>query len=497
LADPKRPVQIYNTLSREKEVFVPMVPGKVGIYTCGPTVYNFAHIGNMRTFMFEDVLVRMLRYVGFDVTHVMNITDVGHLTSDADEGEDKMIKAMRREGKTPWDIADFYTEAFLQDSDRLNIKRPDVLPRATQHIQEMEDLIGCLVDKGHAYMTGDGVYYDVSTFESYGRLSRMNLEDLEAGARVEVNTEKRNPADFALWKLAGPTHAMQWDSPWGRGFPGWHIECSAMSMKYLGQTFDIHCGGVDHIPIHHENEIAQSEGCTGVPFVRYWMHAEFLQINSGKMSKSAGAAGEQLQRDMGEGIEPLNTGGGGFLTVQSLVDQGIVPLAFRYFTLTAKYRAQLNYTDDAIQGAQTALSGLYDFVTRAMERGGSPKDGDAEWQQPYQERFLAAITDDLNVPAAVAAMHDLINESNRRDDPASVLPMLFDWDRVFGLLLRETAEARLSETLPAEIQAMIDDRQAARKERDFARADAIRAQLREAGYEIEDTPQGVRWKRIA
>ena len=324
----------------------------------------------------------------------------------------------------------------------------------------------------------------------------MNLEDQEAGARVEVNAEKRNPADFALWKLANPTHAMQWDSPWGRGFPGWHIECSAMSMKYLGQTFDIHCGGVDHIPIHHENEIAQSEGCTGVPFVRYWMHAEFLQINSGKMSKRAGALGETTQRDMGEGIEPLNAAVSGFLTVQSLVDQGIDPIAFRYLTLTAKYRAQLNYTDEAIQGAQTALNGLYDFVTRAMERG-SAKESDSEWQQPYRERFLAAITDDLNVPAAVGNMHELISEANRRDDPASVLPILFDWDRVFGLRLRETAEARLSETLPAEIQALIDERQAARKERDFARADDIRAQLRELGYEIEDTPQGVRWKRVA
>jgi cysteinyl-tRNA synthetase len=498
LAELKNKVYIYNTMSREKEELVPRTPGKIGIYTCGPTVYNFAHLGNFRTFIFEDALVRMLRYNGFDVTHVMNITDVGHLTSDADEGEDRMIKAMRREGKTPWDIAEFYTEAFFRDSDRLNVKRPDVTPRATQHIQEMIDLIQCLFEKGHAYQISDGVYFDVATFPSYGELSRMSLDEQEAGARIEVNPEKHNPADFALWKLADTTHAMRWPSPWGEGYPGWHIECSAMSMKYLGQTFDIHCGGVDHIPVHHENEIAQSEGCTNEEFVRYWMHAEFLLTNATKMSKRAGAAGEQpRERDMGEGIAPLNTGGGGFLTVQTLIDQGIDPIVFRYFCFGAKYRAQLNYTDEAVASAGRALDGIYDFVTRALEEtGDAGVEGSEDWQQPYQERFLAAINDDLNMPAAIAEVHEIIREANRREQPAAVLPTLFDWDKVLGLQLEERARERAEEQLPAEMQALIDERQAARKARDFARADALRRQLRDAGIEIEDTPQGVRWKRV-
>ena len=498
MPEPANKILLYNTLTREKEEFIPLTPGKVGLYTCGPTVYNFQHIGNFKTFMFEDALVRTLRYNGYDVTHVMNITDVGHLTSDADEGEDKMIKAMRREGKTVYEIANFYTEVFLADMARLNIKRPDLITPATEHIQEMIDLVECLVEKGHAYEITDGVYFDVATFPKYGELSRQSLDEQEAGARVEVNTEKHNPADFALWKRANPTHAMQWTSPWGQGFPGWHIECSAMSMKYLGETFDIHCGGVDHIPIHHENEIAQSEGCTGKKFVNYWMHSEFLLINAGKMSKSKGAAAtEEGKRDMGEGIEPLNTGGGGFLTVQSLVDQGYNPLAYRYFCFTAKYRAQLNYTDESMDAASRALEGLYDFVTNAMRLAGSkPPAAGSSWQDPYKERFLLAINDDLNLPGALGVMHELITEANRRGEQPDVLPTLFDWDRVFGLLLEETAAGRLEDKLPPDLQDLLDGRQEARKNKEWKRADELRAQLRDAGIEIEDTPQGVRWKRI-
>lgn len=495
---PTKKLSIYNTLSREKELFVPLKEGEVGLYTCGPTVYNFQHIGNFRTFIFEDALKRTLKYDGYDVKHVMNITDVGHLTSDADEGEDKMIKAMRREGKSVEEIAKFYTDVFLRDMDRLNIERPDFLTPATQHIPQMIALIQCLFDRGHAYKIGDGVYYDVSTFPQYGKLSGESLAEKEAGARIEVNPEKHTPADFALWKIAPPQHIMKWDSPWGVGYPGWHVECSAMSMEYLGDTFDIHCGGVDHIPVHHENEIAQSEGCTGKRFVRYWVHGEFLLINAGKMSKSAGAAvGESQQRDMGEGIEPLNTGGGGFLTLQDLVDKGHDPLAYRYFCFTAKYRAQLNYTEEAIQAAANALQGIYDFVYRAAQMAGPAADlthNQDDWQQAYKDRFVAAINDDLNMPGALAALHELINEANRREQPAAILPTLYDWDRVLGLQLRERTEQRLSEKLPPRLQALLDERQAARKARDFKRADALRAQLREAGVEIEDTPQGVRWK---
>jgi cysteinyl-tRNA synthetase len=497
LAGSTHKILLYNTLTREKDPFEPILPGKAGLYTCGPTVYNFQHIGNFKTFLFEDALARTLRYNGYDVTHVMNITDVGHLTSDADEGEDKMIKAMRREGKSVWEIAKFYTDVFLLDMDRLNIRRPDLLTPATEHIQEMIDLVECLVEKGHAYVISDGVYFDVATFPKYGELSRQSLDDQEAGARVEVNTEKHNPADFALWKRADASHAMQWPSPWGQGYPGWHIECSAMSMKYLGETFDIHCGGVDHIPIHHENEIAQSEGCTGKQFVRYWMHSEFLLINAGKMSKSKGAADESGNRDMGEGIEPLNTGGGGFLTLQSLVDRGYNPLAYRYFCLTAKYRAQLNYTDESLDAAARALDGLYDFVTNAMRVGDEGrKTKDEGWQEAYKARFLMSINDDLNLPGALAAVHDLITEANRRGEQSAVLPTLFDWDRVLGLQLEETASKRLDDKLPPDLQGLLDARQEARKNKEWQRADELRAQLRAAGIEIEDTAQGVRWKRL-
>jgi cysteinyl-tRNA synthetase len=517
LAETRHQLHVYNTLTREKDPFVPLKPSEASMYTCGPTVYDFQHVGNMRTYIFEDVLRRVLMYDGYKVTHVMNVTDVGHLTSDADEGDDKMIKAMRREGKTPWDIAKFYTDIFLKDLDRLHVLPVDYLTPATEHIPEMIALVQCLMDRGHAYIISDGVYFDISTFPTYGRLSRQSREELEAGARIEVNTEKHNPADFALWKFADPTHAMQWDSPWGRGYPGWHIECSAMSMKYLGETFDIHCGGVDHIPIHHENEIAQAEACTGKPFVRYWLHGEFLLTNSQKMSKSAGAAGEKMSkstgeaRDMGEGIEPLNKGGGGFFTLQTLVDQGYDPLAYRYFCFTAKYRAQLNYTDEGMRAAATALDGLYDFVTRAAgmanDEGRKTKDQDSSfvirhssddaWQQPYIDKFISSINDDLNMPGALAAVHELITEANRREQPAAILPTLYDWDQVLGLDLKERAEQRLSEQLPPDLQALLDQRQEARQARDFARADALRAQLREAGIEIEDTSQGVRWKKLS
>jgi cysteinyl-tRNA synthetase len=382
--------------------------------------------------------------------------------------------------------------------------RPTAITPATEHIPDMIELIQCLVDKGHAYPISDGVYYDIATFPEYGKLSRQSREELEAGARVEVNAEKHNPGDFALWKRANPSHIMQWDSPWGRGYPGWHIECSAMSMKYLGETFDIHCGGVDHIPVHHENEIAQSEGCTGKQFVRYWLHGEFLLTNNMKMSKSAGAAPDG--RDMGEGIEPLNTDTGGFLTLQKLVDQGYDSLAYRYFCFSAKYRAQLNYTDEGMQAAARALEGLYDFVSRGRESGVGDRGLQAgtdsqlrveEWQQPFVDKFVASINDDLNMPGALAAVHEVISEANRREQPGAILPVLYDWDRVLGLDLQKRAEERASEKLPPELQALLDKRQEARKARDFAQADALRAQLREAGIEIEDTPQGVRWKRIS
>jgi len=335
-------------------------------------VYSYQHIGNMRTFMFEDILVRVLQYDGYQVRRVMNITDVGHLVSDADEGEDRMEKAARLEQKQPLEIAAYYTKIFFEDWDRLNYLRPDLVTPATEHIPEMIDLIECLQDKGVAYEIGDGVYFDVSKFPDYGKLSRLSLAGQEAGARVEVNPEKRGPFDFALWKRALPEHLQQWPSPWGQGFPGWHIECSAMSMKYLGATFDLHCGGIDHIPVHHENEIAQAEACTGQPFVRYWLHGEFMNLNNAKISKRDLITTEDRGR---------------FLTVWHLAEEGYNPLAFRYLMLGTHYRSPLNYTRDALDAAVSALNGIYDFVQRAAEESpsadlpaeGAPSAPMADW----------------------------------------------------------------------------------------------------------------------
>ena len=323
-------LMLYNTLSRAKEKFQPLVPGQAGMYVCGPTVYSYAHIGNFRAYVFADLLRRVLEYNGYKVNHVMNITDVGHLVSDADEGEDKMLASARRERTTPWEVAEYYTENFMDSIKRLNIKLPTTICKATDHIREMIEFTQSLLDKGYAYrIEGDGIYFDVSSFPDYGKLSGNRLDELQAGARVEVNERKRHPADFALWKDAPPEHIMQWPSPWGQGYPGWHIECSAMAMKDLGAQIDIHTGGVDHIPIHHENEIAQSEARTGQPWVRYWLHVAFLQVDGGKMSKS------------------LNN----IYTLASLEERNIEPLAYRYLCLNAHYRTPLNFTWEGIGAA--------------------------------------------------------------------------------------------------------------------------------------------------
>ncbi len=472
---------LYNTLTRRKDPFVPMNPPQVGVYTCGPTVYSYQHIGNMRTYVFEDILVRVLRYDGYDVERVMNITDVGHLVSDADEGEDRMAKAARIEQKDPLEIAAFYTRIFFDDYDRLNCLRPDVTCPATDHIPEMIALIECLQAKGVAYEISDGVYFDVSKFPDYGKLSRLSLAGQEAGARVEVNPEKRGPFDFALWKRALPEHLQQWPSPWGQGYPGWHIECSAMSMKYLGSTFDIHCGGIDHIPVHHENEIAQAEACTGQLFVRVWLHGEFMNLNNAKISK----------RNL---IETEDRGR--FLTVGHLAEQGYNPLAYRYLLLGAHYRSPLNYTQDALDGAATALEGIYDFVRRTAQAPAAPAPAEAAdpaWLDTFNKQFQTAIDDDLNMPRALATVHDLIREANRRGAQAAALPVLFAWDAVLGLRLE--AEAQREDTLGDEITRLVSERQAARATKNWAQADAIRDQIKAAGYELEDTPQGVRWKR--
>ncbi len=466
-------MKIYNTLTRKKEEFVPLKENQATVYSCGPTVYNYAHIGNLRTYIFMDSLRRVLKYNGYTLKHVMNITDVGHLVSDGDDGEDKMTKAARSQQKTPWEIASFYTEAFFRDLDRLNIDRPEVIPKATEHIAGMIAFVEELLKRGFAYETSDGIYFDIMKFPGYGKLSRANLEDQQAGARVEVNGEKRHPADFALWKKAPKEHIMQWPSPWGMGYPGWHIECSAMSREYLGEVFDIHTGGVDHIPIHHENEIAQSEALTGKPAVRYWMHSEFLLVDNGKMSKSLG-----------------NT-----YTVSDLMEKGYSPMAYRYFCLNGHYRNKLNFTWEGLRSAQVSWNRLTEALSRHKGAAGQVE---AQQLMQWEASFRAAISDDLNVPLALSVVWNAVRHPVKSD---AIYRFVLDTDRILGLDLEKEAEKAEREftqpkestpALPEEILQLVEARSQAKKEKNFPKADAIRAQLKEMGVTLVDTRDGTK-----
>ncbi len=376
------PVIFFNTLTRKKEEFKPLIPGKAGVYCCGPTVYNFAHIGNLRSYFFEDIMKRVLLYNGYDVKHIMNITDVGHLVSDADEGEDKMEKGAMREGKTVWDIAEFYTQEFKNDIEKLNILPPSIWCKATDHITEQIELVKCLEAKGYTYITEDGVYFDTSKFPDYGKMALLDIDGLEEGKRIKFSDEKKNKTDFALWKFSprDQKRQMEWESPWGKGFPGWHLECSAMSSHYLGNTFDIHCGGVDHIQIHHTNEIAQSEACTGQKFVDYWLHGEFLIEEKGKMSKSAG----------------------GFLKLQTLIDKGYSPLDYRYFLLMTHYRKKIKFSFDNLDAARNGYVNLKNRISILKSENQIVIDKTNEKFLEYQKKFLDEINDDLNVTGAMA-----------------------------------------------------------------------------------------------
>ena len=454
-------MKVYNTMTREKEEFTPL-EGTVRMYSCGPTVYNFAHIGNLRTYVFMDLLRRVLRYDGYKVKGVMNITDVGHLLSDADEGEDKMEKASREQKKSPYEIADFYTRVFFEDLEKLNISRPEVTPKATAHIPEMIAFVQGLMDKGFAYEIEDGIYFDIGKFPDYGRLSRADLEEQRAGARVDVNSQKRHPADFALWKKAPKEHIMQWESPWGMGYPGWHIECSAMSRKYLGDTFDIHTGGVDHIPIHHENEIAQSEALTGKEPARYWMHGEFMLVDNGKMSKKLG-----------------NT-----YTLSQLEEKGYPPLVFRYFCLNAHYRKKLNFTFEGMDAARTSYERL--LAALAAHREGREVIPEQKMEE-YRRQFREAVDDDLNLPLALGVLWTMVKEPRS----GQIWKQALDFDRVFGLSL-DRAELPQSEKeeAPPEILALCERRWQAKKQKNFALADSLRAEVEAAGYEIADRADG-------
>ncbi|MBI2843066.1 MAG: cysteine--tRNA ligase [Armatimonadetes bacterium] len=467
-------MQLYNSLTRKKEELVALEPDKVKIYTCGPTVYNYAHIGNLRTYIFADVLKRSLEFEGYDVTQVMNVTDVGHLTSDDDLGEDKMEAGARREGKSIWDIARFYEEAFFNDAEALNILRPSIVARATEHVPTMIELVLRLQERDYAYETDQAVYFDVSKFPDYTKLAGQALEEQIIGARaeVQVDQEKKNPADFALWfKAVGrfANHLMQWDSPWGKGFPGWHIECSAMSMRYLGETFDIHTGGVDHIPVHHTNEIAQSEAATGKQFARYWLHAEFLIVGGGeKMAKSAGE----------------------FLRLQSITDRGYDPLDYRFLCLQVHYRSKLTFTWEALDGAKAGYRRLKSFIDQASRAGGTEQP----WMQEYRERFREEVLDDLNMPRAMAVMWEMIREANTRRE-LGVLNLLYDFDQVLGLKLSEAAASAEERELEPEYAALIVEREKARAQKDWTRADEIRRELATVGIAIEDRPEGTVWRR--
>jgi len=424
-------------------------------------VYDYAHIGNLRTYIFEDILKRVLSLNGYQVKHVMNITDVGHLTSDADEGEDRMEKGSRRTGMTAWEIADLYTQEFRKDLQRLNIIEPTVWCRATDHIAEQVAMIQCIEEKGFTYKTSDGVYFDTSKLQDYGTLGRLDIEGLQAGARIEMG-EKHHPTDFALWKFSPPgqKRQMEWDSPWGTGFPGWHIECSAMSAKYLGPLFDIHCGGEDHITVHHTNEIAQTEACYGTRLANFWMHGYFLQIDEARMGKSVG----------------------NFLRVQTLIERGYDPLAWRMFCLNAHYRAKLNFTWDGLDGAATSLERLRNTVFD----WGAPGEVDGEFQQ----KFLETVNDDLNMPRAIALTWELV-KSGLPEATKKATILLFD--QVLGLRLAEWRPTE--ETIPEAIITLVQQRQQARQEKRWKDADILRDQVTGAGYEIEDTPQGPRLRR--
>ena len=460
-------VRLYSTLTRQKDELQPIEPGLVRIYSCGPTVYRYVHIGNLRTFMLPDLLRRSLEYLGYRTEQVMNITDVGHLTDDTfDRGEDKMLVSARLESKSPEEIAAYYTKAFMEDAALVNIRPSDHYPHATAYIPQMLDLIRTLISKGHAYEVGGTVYYDIASFPAYGRLSRNTIDKLLAGSRGEVDPRKRHPGDFTLWKAAGHHRLQVWPSPWGPGFPGWHIECSAMSISLLGERFDIHTGGADNVFPHHEAELAQSEGVTGHRVVSQWMHGGLLLLAGSRMAKSAG----------------------NFFRITDLVEQGFDPLAFRYLALQAKYRTKLNFSAEGLGGAHRALLQLREKVGAWSASGeAAPNSAAAD---ALEDRFQAAIADDLDLPAAMALVAEVVRSGLVGADKALLLRR---WDRVLGLDLDRAAPAA---DLPAAAAPLLEARERARAAKDFAESDRLRDALASLGVAVTDTAEGQRWKLL-
>ena len=468
-----RPVNLYNTLTKKIDEFHPNVPGKINMYTCGPTVYHFAHIGNLRSYIMEDVLEKYLRYVGYDVKRVMNITDVGHLTSDGDTGEDKMLKGAKREHKTVMDIARFYTDAFMADCEKLSIKRPDVVEPATNCIPEFIHMIEVLLEKGYAYIAGENVYFDTSKLDNYYVLSSQNEEDLQVGVRedVEEDTNKRNKTDFVLWftKSKFDNQELKWDSPWGVGYPGWHIECSCISMKHLGEYMDIHCGGVDNIFPHHTNEIAQSEAYIGHKWCNYWFHVNHLNTKNGKMSKSKGE----------------------FLTVSLLEEKGYNPMAYRFFCLQSHYRKPLEFSWDALDNVVSA----YDKLVKRIANLSTDGEVDTAACEEWKMKFAEALSHDINTSSAITVLYDMLKAEL---SDASKRVLVQSMDEVLSLQLEkawEEKEADVDDELASYVEKKIEERKEAKKAKDFAKADAIREELLAKGIVLKDTREGTFWEK--
>ena len=459
-------IYLYNTLTRQKEKFKPIDEKEVRIYSCGPTVYKDATIGNMRTNIMQDILRRVLRYNGYKLKHAMNITDVGHLVSDGDEGEDKMLKSAREEHKTPLEIANHYTKLFFDDLKALNIETPEIICKATDHIQEMLKYVEKLVENGYAYETSTAIYFDISKLDKYPILSNVNLDDQKAGARVDVDTEKRNPYDFALWIKAPENHLMKWDSPWGPSYPGWHIECSAMGQKYLGEQFDIHTGGIDLIPTHHENEIAQSKGACGKIPANYWIHGEYLLIDNGKMSKSLGNV----------------------YLIKDIIERGYDALVYKLFSYSCHYRNKLNFTWDGIDAASKSLERLKNGY-QAHENGTDNVE-DSKIEE-LERRFHEAINDDLNMPLAMGVVWETVRYDKKSP---KIAQLLLKFDTVLGLKIDEEQKQEIQ--IPKEILDLVEKRKQARQEKNWEEADRLRDLIKENGYEVKDTKEGMDISKI-
>lgn len=457
----------YNTLTKSKDKFQPIEGKEVKIYSCGPTVYKDATIGNMRTNLFQDVLRRVLKYNGYTLKHAMNITDVGHLVSDGDEGEDKMLKSAREENKTPIEIAKYYTELFFKDLEELNIETPEIVCKATDHIKDMLSYVQKLVENSYAYETSTAIYFDISKLDKYPILSPLNIEEQKAGARVDIDKEKRNPYDFALWIKAPKEHLMKWDSPWGLSYPGWHIECSAMGQKYLGEQFDIHTGGIDLIPTHHENEIAQSKGKCGKIPAKFWMHGEYLLINGGKMSKSLGNV----------------------YLIKDIKEKGYDPLVYRLFSFSSHYRNKLNFTWEAIDATSKSLERLKNSYQTHLAGKDEIQDKTLE---ELEIKFNEAINDDLNMPLAMSVVWEVAKQEVKSPKIAKLLEK---FDTVLGLKITEQISKK-QEEIPQEILELVEQRKQARENKDWEKSDELRDKIQEKGYIVKDTKSGIEIQKL-